>query len=219
MLRKLNYATRNLLFVRGRASRFLRSFDSLRRGDKVVLCCRKSHRDRSGSNSDQDANLRNTASQAGILVVDVEWREGPGSDPWWLARAVAKARQHGATALLAEVTSRFIRHPEYSPTIRWKRELQPSQQELDDLRWWTKGFRLVTHLHPDATPNEERAYQTRRQAIHKRGGGDRKPGYKKRRRERLLAKVITLRRQRKTYEEIEKATGIPRTTVCRWVGR
>jgi hypothetical protein len=149
--------------------------------------------------------------------------EGPGCEPDWLARAVAKAEKHGVTALLAECTSRFIRHTHFSTRHgRWRAKLQAGTRELDDLRWWTKGYRLVTVLDPNATPEEETSYQTRRQAEHKRGGGDRVTGYKKRRRNDLQPLVLSLRRRvrhngkRKSYLAIAQATGVPQETVRRW---
>lgn len=216
MSERLSYETSNRLYVRGRASKYIRSFDSLRRGDKVVLCCRKSTRDKNGSLQDQINHLRGAAERFGLIVVHEKYEdELSGWDPFWLAHAAAIAKQHGAV-LLAECTNRFIRHFSYDPTVKWKARLQASDFELQDLAWWADGVPLVTHLYPDASPNEERAYQTRRRAAHKRGGRPSKPGYKKRIRLRLRKHAVQMRHDGKSLNQIARALNQPRSTVQDW---
>lgn len=215
MSEKLRYETSNRLYLRGRASKYIRSFDSMRRGDKVVLCCRKSHMDKNGSLPDQENHLRQMAERLGATVVAVVAFEGSGRDPYWIARAAAIAKQQGAV-LLAECTNRFTRHFSFDPTVKWKAKLQASDFELSDLAWWADGVPLVTHLAPDAAPNEERAYQTRRRAAHKRGGRPGTPGYKKRARLRLRKQAMQMRRNGESLSQIARSLNRPRSTVQDW---
>lgn len=215
MSRTLSYGTGNRQYVRGKASKYIRSFDSLRRGDKVVLCCRKSRSDKNGSLSDQDDHLRQATEKVGAIVVAAVAFEGSGRDPYWIARATEIAKQHGAV-LLAECTNRLIRHFDFNPTVKRKARLQASDFELRDLEWWADGVPLVTHLDPDALPNEERAYQTRRRAAHKRGGRPSKPGYKKRIRLRLRKHAVQMRHDNSSLNQIARALNLPRSTVQDW---
>jgi hypothetical protein len=157
--------------VPGVPSRYIRSFDAIQRGDKVILCCRVSGwtQDHHGNLDDMEASLRESAEARGAIVVDTVRHVGSGSDPYWLFQAARKARETRAK-LLAESTNRFIRHPRYHSKER------PDLQARDcDLRWLastTSGVELVTVLDPDATPAEERAIETRRgQSLKCRKGG------------------------------------------------
>jgi hypothetical protein len=54
-----------------------------------------------------------------------------GFDPYWLLQAARKARQAGATVLLAETTDRFFRNPLFNSVLSpyW----QASDEQLKEL--------------------------------------------------------------------------------------
>ena len=145
---------------------------------------------------------------------------GSGTDPSWLRQA-AEIAKHEDAVLLAESTSRFIRSQQYHSAKR--PDAQPSDADLQHLRECTGGVRLVTVLPPDATPQQERAFATKRGQVAKarKGGRPRKskPGYKKLRRERELSRVHQLRHCGATITEIHIRTGIPRMTIFDWLRR
>ena len=203
--------------LHGKASNYINSIDEIQPGDSVVLACRVSGdpQRRAGNLADSKTDLRRVAETLGARVAHVVQRVGEGDDPFWLARAAELAERHGAK-LLAETTSRFMRHLNHH-SREW-----PSAQARDiDLRWLrfvTKGVVLVTVLHPDASWKEERAYQTRRGQRQKANrGGRRTPGYKTRRKKKMLPVVLRLHAGGKSYAVIEQETGVPKTTVGRWL--
>jgi hypothetical protein len=103
----------------------------------------------------------------GAVIIGVFDRVGSGFDPAWLIRPAALARQHGAR-LVAESTSRFIRNRLYHSRKNWK--AQATEPELEDLARWTRGVVLVTALDPDASPEQERDYESNRRGGKDRGG-------------------------------------------------
>jgi hypothetical protein len=211
---RINYSDPYRVFrERGKASDYIQTWDTVKPGDSVVLCARKSFADKNDSLDDQEANLRREALAAGAKVVGIVRYEGSGRHPDWLCKAVVVAKKHNAK-LVAESTSRFRRNDFYSNRHQ---EAQARTCELEDLRYWTEGLPLVTHLHPDASPSEERSYQTRRRSNRKRGGRPSKPGYKKRRRARLKSKALAMRAAGKSLGEIAKQLGCPRSTIQGWM--
>lgn len=167
---------------RGKASNYIRPIEAIQPGDRVVLWCRVSTRwqqERKGNLDDQEANLRRVAEERGATVVDVARHVVSGcanEDEYHdlldrLADAAELATQHGAK-LLAENTSRLIRHPSYdsNPTA------QARELDLRELRRATEGVVLVTHLDPDATPRQEQKYHEERGKREReaRAGGQRK---------------------------------------------
>jgi hypothetical protein len=220
------YADRNRPFIRGKASRYIRPFDSLRPGDKVVLMCRKSPSDTNGSLPGQVARLRSVAEEdAGLLVLAAVDVVASGYDPWYVSRAAAIAKGLGACAILAECPNRFVRHATFDPTSEWARTLQATEDDLQNLQYWAAGIPLVTHLHPDATVEEECSYQRKRGQWAKKnyGGGDRMPGWKNRLRERLRPLAIALHREGLSYRKIaerfnaEEKIKLSHTGIRRWL--
>jgi hypothetical protein len=177
---------------RGKASDYIRLCD-LKPGDLVVLWCRvsRSEQNRTQKLNRQVLNLRAAVERMGAVVVAVVTHVGPGWDPEWLVRPTAIAKRHGA-ALVAEAVSRMVRSHAYHSVNN--PEAQANEFELQELRRYTYGVELLTLLDPDATPGEERAYQTKRgQKMSGRVGGrpPKKPaGYKK---ERYLQNRVKVR--------------------------
>ena len=120
------------------------------------------------------------AKHFGVNVIDVVRCVGSGTDHFWLAPAVEKARRYNAK-LFAESTDRLIRHPAYHS--KRNPDAQAREPDLQDLQFCTKGVTLVTDLHPDASPQEVRSYQRKRgqRLKGKRGGRPRKRKWKERR--------------------------------------
>jgi DNA invertase Pin-like site-specific DNA recombinase len=204
----------------GKASRLISSIETIRPGDKVVLCCRVSGREQNRKRNlkDQETNLRRVVEECEATVVDVATHVGPGWDTDWLLRAAEAARRYGAK-LLAESTSRLIRHPCYN-SKSWP-TAQARDSDLYDLRWATEGVTVVTVVSPDATPSEERSHYTKRGQQEKSRKGGRptktKPGDKKRRRLELLPLVLRLRERGATLGDIVARTKLPKSTIARWI--
>jgi hypothetical protein len=137
-----------------------------------------------------------------------------------LRQAAKLAKQENAQ-ILAETTSRLARSHLYDPKDR--PDAQPTEAEFQSLQEYVEGVPLVTALDPDATPGEERAYQTKRgqQAKGHKGGRPpkRKTGYKKLRRETVLPRVLELRQLGATISQIALLTGVPRMTIFGWLRR
>ncbi len=66
------------------------------------------------------------------------------------------------------------------------------------------------------TNEEIKSKRTKRGQIQNKGGGDKNPGYKKRRKERLQKHVQELRTIGKSYRQISQELNIPKITVWRW---
>lgn len=200
--------------VRGNASGYI-SHANLQHGDKVVLACRVStyQQDVKGNLRNQTLNLSAEVEKLGAEVVGIVRYAGPGSDPYWLYRAKAIAEQYGAK-IVAESTNRLIRHPDYHSKLNYS--AQARTIELEDLSYWTRGVELTTVLHPDATPKEERAYQTKRgqRAKNRKGGRRMRP---KKRRESLKPEAIRLRKNGNSIRAIARQINVPKSTIQRWV--
>jgi hypothetical protein len=171
-----------------------------------------------GNHKDQERNLRRELAELGANVVGVEYYEGPGCHGAGICRSAARAEALGAK-LAAETTSRFVRSDDYHPGKN--PDVRPSEEDLECLRAWTRGVPLVTLLHPDATPSEERSYQRKRgQRAKGRTGGrpaTKRPGSKKRRRLNTQEWVQSLRANGMSIRIIASKTGVPRSTVYDWL--
>jgi len=208
--------------MRGTASNYIKPIDDVQPGDKVVLCCRVStyEQGRTEKLTRQVAYLRQEMERREAAVVYVIRHVGSGRNPYWLAKAVVIAKEHGAK-LVAESTSRFIRHPGYHSVQNWT--AQARDVDLEDLRWWTKGMTLVTLLNPDASPADERSYQSKRgQRAKGRKGGRPKQneaGYKKQRRISNLPKVYWMNVCGLSIRRIATMLQVPTMTVHGWIQR
>ena len=201
------------------ASQYIHRFNELQAETKVVLCVRvSSHlQEKSKNLDDQEWNLREQAGKAGLKVVGVVDHVGSGVDPIWLVVAAEYAREHDAV-LLAETVDRYIRHPGYHSV-----DNPEAQARKTDLEWLTAlvmGIQLYTHLDPDATPGEVRAYQIERGQRMKNNKGGRPKGKKvskKQRREELQGKAVELRRQGCSLREIARRLQIAHSTIHNWL--
>ena len=203
-------------------STYIQTFETIRPGTLVVLWCRVSSdlQNVSGNNDDQEADLRAAVEARGGAVVAVVTYAGPVVDAdAALYRAANVAAQAGAV-LLAETTSRFIRHHDYHPKLR--PHLTPTANGLRDLRWLCGDVPLVTLLDPDATWRDERAHQSKRGQRRKGKTGGRptkkRPGYKKAFRLRSIPKVRWMQIVGMSDRAIARALGTDKRNVGRWGG-
>ena len=203
-----------------RPSTYINNIYTIQPGTPVVLWCRVSSGAQSatGNNADQEAVLRAAVESRGGTVVGVVAHAGRIADADdVLCRATNLAAQNGAV-LLAESTSRFIRHPHYHQNLR--PHLMPTAVGLRDLRWLCGDVVLVTLLDPDATWQEERAYQSKRGQRRKGKPGGRptkpKPGYKKLRRLQALPKVRWMKWVGMSNRAIAKSLATNEKNVRRW---
>src|SRR5581483_4184580 len=186
---------------------------------KAVIYVRKSRCDQNDSRADQEAFCRRVLKRFRIRVIavfsEVEsgWRFD-SDDRERLEAAAAFALRHNAI-LVAESTSRFIRSRRYS---KLNQHTTPTTLEYETLRELTLGVTLATIHHPDLPPAEERSMQTKRgkEAKGHPGGRPPQPGYKKRKRLRLQARVCELLAEGRSLGEIERTTGVPKSTIRDW---
>lgn len=201
---------------------------AIKPGDKVVLLARVSSHEqgKAGNLVGQETHLPQAVEAAGGVVVDVvsvEW-SGRGRE-WWdhLWAAAEVARKHGAI-LLAATTDRLIRHSLYRSDHPDKCRMQATEDDLRELAAATRGVRVMTFLHPDATPEECRSLLIRwgRDVKGNKGGRppkeDRGPGWKKRRRERLRPQVLAMKGTM-SMGEIAEALGVHKGTIQTWLAR
>jgi hypothetical protein len=204
----------------GTASDVICEFDEIRDGSKVVIACRVSHRENKSHLKDQERRLRGELESAGGKVVGVVRRVHSGWKPEWLHVAVEIAKQHDAV-ILAESTSRLIRHRNWKTTKEcWT--IQPSHRNLQALESVADGVKLVTLLHPDASPSEERSCHTKRtgKAGRPRGRSRKKDAYAFTRTRFLVALQSRWRRDgRESFSDrhIARKIGRPRSTVRDWI--
>ncbi len=195
---------------------------NIKPGDKVVLVLRVSScsQERTKNLDDQERRLRLAVKRAGGTVVEVKKKTTSGYNfDQWLYLASFKAQQVGAI-LLGESTSRFVRNYNYHSTLR--PEQGPSVVDLENLRFETRGLRLMTLVDPDADFRQERSEQTKRGLAAKSRRGKRsvgasKPGAIKERRAAMLPKVLELHEQGWSSRDIELETGIGKSTINRWL--
>lgn len=198
----------------------IRPISELRSGDSVIICVRVSRRCQqiAGNLDDQEKHLRRLAAEREVTVIEVVRHVGPGWDFSWLNSAITRAKECGAK-LLAESVSRLVRSVRYHSVE--DPDAQPSERQLELLRGLSDGVSLVTALDPNASPAEERAFQTKRgQTFKDRRGGrppSKSPGYKLARRRKLKPIARQMRAEGASLGEIVKQTGVARSTVRYWV--
>jgi hypothetical protein len=199
----------------GKASNYF-TYDNIKPGDLVVLACRVSgwEQERTKKLNRQVANLRKLVKARGARIAAIFKHVGSGQDPVWLGNAADEALENGAK-IVVECVNRAIRHPAYHSKKNFTSQAQTI--DLEDMKFWTKGLELVSILAPDATPQEERSYQTRRgQAESGNKGG--RPRKQTRRLWQVATKrlAIDLHLQGTSYRKIAAETGVPVSTMQRW---
>lgn len=204
----------------GKASDYINPWNTLRAGDKVVLTCRVSGREqkRRRNLANQKDFLREQLQPVGVTVDGVIEHQGSGFDPQWLKRKLLRS-YGGDVTLVAISTDRFVRSLFYH--TKRNNNAQARTKDLVRLAICTFDLPLVTWLHPDASTEEVQRFQAMlgQWAKGRKGGrpANKRPGYKKRRREQMLHAVLKLRDSGKSQSQIQCETGIPKPTVSRWL--
>lgn len=150
---------------------YIEPFENIKAGDRILVICRTSRRtefERSNA-LDQDEFLKQQIREAGAIHAYSYrfWGSVRGCKDYdadsWAEQAAYFARKHGATILLAESPSRFLRNPLYDPNDEQARLLGPTRYGLEALRSALGAdLRLMTYLDPNASADEERSQQTKR---------------------------------------------------------
>lgn len=210
-----------------RASRYIRSFDALKRGDRVVIYARMSSRTSKGSTRKQVAALRKALKAIGVKAVAVVEIQCPGydapdrSDDHWatsLRKAARLAVKHQAMIVATEV-NRFLR----SPRIGDQWDVEPARLDYRRLEKLTRSVPLVSLLDPDAPREVAHRTQIARGQNGKQGGRPPKPAprraafYRDRADEATIATVFRMRADGRSIGEVAKALGRSRSTVQGWV--
>jgi hypothetical protein len=152
----------------GKASEYIETL-SLRLGDKVVIVVRVSKQTQADDDNldDQSEDLHVIPRMMGAKVIYEHAYVGSGwtpdlypavttamdagnGGPWPRNKTVIP--RPGFPILLARDTSRFVRNADYHPA--YNPLAVPTVQNFRDLRRQTRGPRLMTVLHPDASPEE-----------------------------------------------------------------
>ncbi len=201
-------------------STYIQSMDEIKPGTKVWLWCRVSSglQDANGNNADQEVELLTAVEGLGGIVVGVTAHAGKVSEAEAQLCKVANMASRSDAVLLAESTSRFVRHPNYHPKLR--PHLVAGANILRDLCWVCGDVTLVTMLDPDAKWQDERAHQSKRGQLQKgnRGGRPTKPipGYKKRCQGLMLSKVFWLSKTGFSVRDIAAMLKQHTTQIQRW---
>lgn len=163
----------------------------------------------------QEIHLTRILAQAGRTIlppIRFEW-SGRGMERLEKTFEASNQAQKYGAILLAATTDRFIRSCLFRSNHRLYCQAQASEEELQDWKLTVGNTPVMTHLHPDSTPGECKALLTLWGLAVK----DKEPGYKKRRKLDLKAKVIELRLLGWGYQRIGKTLQVTRTTVEKWV--
>lgn len=218
-----------------RASTYIHGIEAIKPGMRVWLWCRVSTKKqfKKGNHLNQESAMRAAVQERGGEVVGCTHCDKSCNEPWDVAearlyQASLEAERAGAV-LLAAVTSRYVRHPDFKSRDKdgfyedWKAsELKAGHEELSGLSWVCGPVVLLTLLDPDATNVEETNYLS---SLNKKGGRPKKsapepmpsPGYKKLRYEVNQPEAIRLHVEGMPYRAIGRTLGIAESTVRSWV--
>lgn len=202
---------------RYRPSEHIQHIDDIQSSTPTVLFCRVSE-SRQDTRPQMDA-LRKAAAAAGLLVVGERTHTGPA------AAAVAEIREaamlaakHGGV-LLTTGTTRFARAAAWQ--VGGRANVGASRYTIKEV-CEAAGVTLVTVLHPDTPPVEEREYHAQLGRTAKPPGGRRpkpRPGYMTRRRMKLLPRVLRLRLDGYSNRGIGRELEVAERTVRDWLKR
>jgi transposase len=200
-------------------SQSISHLDNLPRGTKVVLYGRVSSDQRQKDNLPElMTNLQWEAERRGHRAVGAFQEIIPGWRKWRLEfeRAVIAAKDADAVIVTESVT-RFRRS--WVPNWQKRRRQFPlSVFDIMQLMQEADGVKLVTVVHPDATPGEVKSYESKRGQGGKGNCGGRPVERfpKKARRVVKKPKAILMRKQGYSVREIAHKLKIPPSTVQYW---
>jgi hypothetical protein len=202
----------------GKVRKYIRPFN-LQPGDRVYLVLRVSNCERRSNLKYQEDHLRKVVAAAGAVVVGVCRIVISGRNPSWLWRKAHKAKVCGATVMLAYATDRFIRNRYFHAAKKYFAGFQATGEQLSEVHSCRNGMQLMTHLDPDAPPEVVKSYRSiLGQQYKSKGGRPRKKTYSPRysKLPNKFAHVVRMREQDKSWGEIAKIVGRPRSTIRGW---
>jgi hypothetical protein len=186
----------------------IESLNSLRPGSKTMLLCRVSspHQAWADSLRGQLVHLPLEVARRGGVVLAVESFTQPATDGRWL-RTVMKladrARKEGAVVVVATL-DRVVRHRAFVSTCRVGSKLRASRGDLARLEDALGGVPVLSYLDPDAGVGEATSLLTRW-------------GLAVKDRKQLRGMAVEMRSLGFGWRRITRVTGVPRSTVRRWV--
>jgi hypothetical protein len=213
----------------GKASKYIRRFEELQPGDRVLICSTVSTPRQESHLIDVRKKLARHVKAVGAKVVGVSVYIGPRYDPTWIATnenskgvtTLAKARRRKADVLLFESPDRAIRHPQFLFNVPGFNDLQATEGQLKALAKFACDIPIMTLIDPDAIPDQVESYRVRRGQREKgrTGGRPRKvlPGFKKRRKDELRPIARRLGRRGLSHRVIASEIGVPARTVGNWL--
>jgi hypothetical protein len=155
---------------RGRPGEYIHHIDDLPPGQPVVIVARVSTctQNHAGNLSIQLCALREAVARRGGVVVYDYQEVVSGFDPNWLSQPALIAQDRSAV-IVAETVDRLMRPSTYySVTKPYARLAVMDLEMLERAAFWVP---LYTVVHPDSTPGENRAAQTKRGQAAKAKGG------------------------------------------------
>ncbi len=135
-----------------------------------------------------------------------------------LRKAICKARKFRNTVVITTSSDRFLRNRNFETN---EPDLLPTVAEFETLKKLACDVPLVTLLHPDMSPKKVRSYQSKwgQKTKGNKGGRpiEKRPGYKKKLREKKLSIVRRLLKKGKNTTEIARNICVARSTVSDWI--
>jgi hypothetical protein len=204
----------------------VRSFEVRYPGELILLVCRESghQQNRNGNLRDSEANLRKVVQEAGGIVAGVLSHIGPGWNCFWLIEAFAKARDMGIKKFLAETPCRYVRSREFHSMNNPDAQAGPQEWKILQEIAGLYGITLMTHIHPDSSPQEIREYHQQRGREEKRrvegrkmGGKDHKKVKRQKRGYLVRAKAERLWTEGWSMNRIAAELGVTKSHVQYWV--
>lgn len=199
-------------------STFVR-FKDIPAGTPVILFARvsTSGQDRNGNLDDQLSRMRKKADRYGFRVIDVFREVAPGRKVKrpTIKRAIRFARKTGAVVVF-ETLDRMLRHTMFNP--KTNPNARVSHAKTERFLSIHYGVRIAVMDDPHASLKKIKRLRTKRgqKAKGNTGGGDNRPGKMVRRRQKLLPRVIKLRKKQSSFRQIGKRVGIAPMVAFDW---
>lgn len=189
---------------------------------EVILCSRVSTEKQKPHLETYDKVLAQEAKKLGCKIVGQFAFSETAMRQWdrpEFYRALLKAKKLDA-AILSYSGDRFIRDICFDYRKPIKTDV-PSWYRLEEFKELIAGVTVCTLLDPDLCPRKVRRHQSDLgvERTHKKIGRPKKKpaGYIKERFLKYYPKVMKMRKQGKSYSEIQKTIPIKRSTLSRWV--
>ena len=196
-------------------------------GTVAVLVSRVSHRNQKEHLKDQERELLQAASKAGVEIVAKVRHVGKANDPTWTKKIGKVAKKFKATHVMATEPNRIIRH-EKAHVNRDNYDWEPTEEHYQNLRRCIGNHvTLVTLISPDAPWEEVASRQKKRGQLARNNKGGRPKikvkGYKKKLCREYEQEAIEMRirgcslRQIAFHVSTESGYKVNHATIRNWV--